>query len=61
MVRRAWNLRRARDQSGLLLIGELLLKIEAADDGQSFAISTVGQLDEGTSLHLPTDAVRLLR
>jgi hypothetical protein len=43
------------------LIGELLLEIEAADDGQSFGISTVGQLDEGTSLYLPTDAVRLLR
>jgi hypothetical protein len=57
----AWNLRRARDQNGLLLIGELLLKIKAADDGQSFEISTVGQLDEGTSLYLPTDAVRLLR
>jgi hypothetical protein len=57
----AWNLRRARDQNGLLLIGELLLKIKPADDGQSFEISTAGQLDAGTPLYLPTDAVRLLR
>ena len=34
---------------------------EAAADGQSFEISTVGQLEEGDSIFLPTDAVRLLR
>lgn len=57
----AWNLRRARDQSGLLLIGELLLKIKTSGDGQSYEIVAVGRLEDGASLSLPADGVRLLR
>lgn len=57
----SWGLRRTRDQSGLLLIGGLLLKIRPAADGQSFEISAVGEIEEGSALHLPADAERLLR
>ena len=56
-----WGFRRARNQNALILIGELLLKIGPVDDGQTFAVTAVGEVDAGTALDLPADAVRLLR
>jgi hypothetical protein len=54
------RLRRAPDQNGLLLVGDLLLKIRDAGD-QSFEITTTGELDADASLHLPIDAMSLIR
>ena len=56
-----WGFLRARNQNSLMLIGELLLKIGPVDDGQTFAVTAVGEIDAGTGLDLPADAVRLLR
>jgi hypothetical protein len=55
----AAGLRRAKDDSGYVLIGEMLLKIKPSPDGKSFEISTIGQLAAGDGLYLPRDAARL--
>jgi len=56
-----WRYLRARDQASLMVIGKLLVKIKPADDGQSFDISTLGEIEDGGPVDLPMDAVRLMR
>jgi hypothetical protein len=52
-------LRRAKDDAGFVLLGDLLLKIKPAADGQTFEITSVGELQDGGPLELPRDATRL--
>jgi hypothetical protein len=56
-----WSFLRARDQTSLLLVGSLLIKISPSADGQSFEITTRGEIDDGSPVDLPADAVRLMR
>jgi hypothetical protein len=56
-----WGYAHARDKSSLLLIGPLLIKIKPSEDGQSFEITTRGEIDDGSPVDLPADAVRLMR
>jgi hypothetical protein len=56
-----WSFRHARDKTSLMLIGELLVKIKQSEDGQSFEITTLGEINDGSAVDLPADAVRLMR
>jgi hypothetical protein len=56
-----WSFLHARDKTSLLLIGSLLISIKQSGDGQSFEITTRGEIDDGSPVDLPADAVRLMR
>lgn len=50
-----------RKKSSLLLIGPMLLKIQPTQDGQTFEVTTRGEIVDGSPVDMPVDARRLLR